>query len=79
MQDTLDRLVLDGLIQETKVIGDLGIVEYRYALTEKGRMLLKIISLPSSEEAKIKNLLEKYKDKSTKEIVNEVYEYAGLK
>ncbi len=79
MQEVLDKLVSAGLIKETKIISEFGIVEYRYSLTDKGKAILQIISLDSKEEEKIKHLIEKYKHKPTTEIVDEVYEHAGIK
>ena len=79
MQEVLDKLVSVGLIKETKIINEFGIVEYRYSLTDRGKAVLQIISLDSEEENKIKQLIEKYKHKSTPEIVEEVYEHAGIK
>jgi len=78
MQTVLDNLVTHGLVRETKIIGNEGIVEYKYSLTDRGKFALSIIPFNVNEERKIKKLIEKYKYKSTKDIVKEVYEHAGI-
>ena len=78
MQRVLDNLVTNGLIKEDKIIGNEGIVEYKYSLTNRGKFAISIISFNVKEEEKIKKFIEKYKYKSTKDIVKEVYEHAGI-
>jgi len=67
MQRVLDNLVTNGLIKEDKIIGNEGIVEYKYSLTNRGKFAISIISFNVKEEEKIKKFIEKYKYKSNAE------------
>ena len=78
LQDVLDGLVMAGFVEEVKRISD-GFVEYEYRLTGKGRFLVGLFPLSRSDEEAIRQVMDEYGNKPTREVVEEAYKVAGLK
>jgi len=77
LQNTIDKLVLNGYIKEKITLDENGFKVYSYEITPTGIILVNLL-LPKEFDNKIKDFLTCYKNKSTNEIVKESYEYAKL-